>query len=198
MLASHILKSLLFFIFLLALVITSIILCRHCVIRYRNGALKIGIILGALVCIFLTLSSIILLGDYIYPFERTLEPIPHGVLVLPEDKFLRYPGEKFWHGAYEEYGLYAESFYFDPDGENPKYGIDWPPMDFEHYSYIITYGQEIDKLTYNVWDTIDIPVRTGAKVGHMTLKDEFSPEMIYIYRIPKLRIENDVNNTCGE
>ena len=68
-------------------------------------------------------------------------------------------------------------------------------MDFKHYSYVITYGQKIDKLTYNVWDTIDFPIRTGAKVGHMTLDEEFSPRMVYIYRIPKLRIENDRSQT---
>lgn len=193
---ANILKSTLIFMFLLTLLIVSILLCRHCIINLRNRTARTGVVIITVAQIIVTLLLVVLLGDYVYPFERTLKPIPHGVLVLPEDQVLQYPGQKFWHGAYEAFGFYAESFYFDPDGDNPKYGISWPPMDFEHYSYIITYGQKIDKLTYNVWDTIDIPVRTGAKVGHMILQDEFDPKMIYIYRIPKLRIENDINNTC--
>ena len=194
---SNIFKSFVVFLVLLALLIISFLLCRRCIIKFRNRTIKASAVALTAVQVFVTLIAVLLGGNYIYPFERTVEPIPHGVLVLPEDQVLNYPGEKFWHGAYEAYGLYAESFYFDTSMENPKYGLSWPTMDFEHYSYIITYGQKIDKLTYNVWDTIDIPVRTGAKVGHMTLEDEFSPEIVYIYRIPKLRIENDINNTCG-
>lgn len=197
MFESNIFKSIIVLVALMALFISSVLLCRRCLKDFRDRTKKaIHVILTA-IHIVITLFSIILFGEYVYPFERKVEPIPYGVLVLPEEYVLDYPGEKFWHGAYEAYGLYAESFYFNTSGQSQKYGISWPPMDFEHYSYIITYGQKIDTLTYNVWDTIDIPVRTGAKVGHMTLQEEFSPDLVYIYRIPKIRLENDINNTCG-
>lgn len=49
-------------------------------------------------------------------------------------------------------------------------------------------------ISYNVWETIDIPVRTGAYVGHMRLNDDFVPDKVYVYEIPRIRIENDVND----
>jgi hypothetical protein len=117
---------------------------------------------------------------------------------VPEEYALEYPGQKFWHGAYEKFGLYAESFYFNPNNNESIYGFGWPPMDFKRYCYVVTYGQKIDKLTYNVWETIDDPIRTGAKAGHMILDDTFCAEKVYIYRIPKIRIENDINKTKTE
>lgn len=188
----NIFKSLLVLLFLLTLLAISIWLICRCIIRQRSGTLKKGIVIRTVLCTLVAILCVIAFGDYVYPFERTLKPVPHGVAILPEDQVLEYPGQKHWRGAYEQFGLYAGSFYFDAESfPSQVYGVDLPPMDFKRYSYIITFGQEIEKLTYNVWDTIDRPVRTGAKVGHMVLDDEFNPEMIYIYRIPKIRIEND-------
>ena len=65
-------------------------------------------------------------------------------------------------------------------------------MDLENYTYIITYCQQIDSLSYNVWDTIDSPTYTGAYAGYMDLCDEIDPLAIYIYRIPKIRINNPI------
>jgi len=88
--------------------------------------------------------------------------------------------------------LHAESFYYNP--QKGIYGFDRTILNFERYSYIITYGQKIEKLSYSVWDVIDTPIFTGAKVGHMFLEEEFNPSKVYIYRIPKIRIENDIND----
>lgn len=136
-----------------------------------------------------------LLGDYVYPFERTIKPKLVAEFEVPEGYEAESPGNPFWHGAYEAYGLYAESLWFNPYNTlESKYGFAWPPMNLKKYSYIITYGQKIKSLSYNVWDTIDEPFRTGAKAGHMILEETFIPEKVYVYQIPKLRIDNDINN----
>lgn len=189
----YIIKSLGVLVFLIALVATCVLLVAKCIKKHREGCLKKTHVLVVLCSICLTVVCLLNMGAYAYPFERTLEPVLIAEFDVPEGFELEYPGQKFWHGAYEEYGLYAESFYFNPNNTNSIYGFGWPPMDFERYCYVITYGQKIEALSYNVWETIDEPIRTGAKVGHMVLKEEFSPEKVYVYQIPKVRIENDIN-----
>lgn len=179
---------------LLLMVIFSITLVVKRANKYRNGHLTKTDTIYVISFSCLTIICWILFGNYIYPFERTLEPVLIAEFDVPEEYHLDYPGQRFWHGAYEEYGLYAESFYFNPDDTQSVYGFGWPPMNFKKYNYIITYGQSIKKISYNVWDTIDEPVRTGAHAGHMVLEDEFKPEKVYVYQIPKIRIENDVND----
>lgn len=190
----YVLKSLLVLICLLALMLFSVGLIISCFNRHRSKMLKRVHVLFTLFFTCVTILSTILFGDYVYPFERTIDPILIAEFDVPEGYELEFPGQKYWHGAYGEFGFYAESFYFNPNNSNSVYGFGWPPMDFDRYCYIITYGQKIDTLSYNVWETIDVPIRTGAKVGHMILDDEFSPEKVYVYQIPKVRIENDRND----
>ena len=189
----YIIKSLLVLLILISLIVTSVLLVSKYIVKRKKGIHSLKRCLCAVLCCCFTLVSIALFGDYVYPFERTLNPVLIAEFQVPPGYELDFPGEKYWHGAYKQFGLYAESFYFDPENTDP-YGIGWPPMDFDHFSYVITYGQKIESLSYNVWDTIDVPVRTGAKVGHMILQEDFSPEMVYIYRIPLIRIENDRND----
>ncbi len=189
----NIIKSILVLLALLALVLFAIYRTIICIQKHRDGDLnKRAIIsLGCHICVTVIILS--LFGNYVYPFERTLDPVLIAEFDVPEKYALDYPGQVFWHGAYKEYGLYAESFHFDPDNLESKYGFGWPPMDFDRHNYIITYGQKIEKLSYNVWDTIDAPIRTGAKAGHMVLDENFYPEKVFVYEIPKVRIENDIN-----
>jgi len=190
----NVIKSLTVVVCLLSLAAICVMYISYCVDRHytKNLGRKHVVIAVCFVCVLV--FALICFGDYVYPFERKVEPVLIAEFNVPEEYELKYPGQKFWHGAYGAYGLYAESFYFNPNNSNSIYGFGWPPMDFNRYCYIITYGQRIQSLTYNVWETIEEPIRTGAKVGHMILCDEFSPEKVYVYRIPKVRIENDIND----
>ena len=161
-------------------------------VRNKDVTWRLALSLFLALCI--ALPSFVFLGDYTYPFERTLHPKLIAEVDVPERFKARKPGDPFWHGAYQAYGLCASSVWFDPYETQSKYGFAWPPMDYAHHNYIITYGQKIKSLSYNVWDMIYIPIRTGAKVGHMRLEETFIPEKVYIYQIPKVRIENDINN----
>ena len=191
----NVLKSVAVLVFLLFMVGLSVRSVLNVVRGCGRDSKRIFRYIGTVICVGVALISVVFGADYIYPFERPVNPVLIAEFDVPEEYALDYPGEKFWHGAYKAYGIYPESLYFDPDKRNSIYGFGWPPMDFETYNYIITYGQKIDSLSYNVWDTIDIPVYTGAKVGHMVLEDSFSPRKVYVYRIPKVRIDNDINST---
>ena len=176
----------------MVLIFCSVILARCIKAIYVHKSFVLIILM--LFCACVVLLSVVLLGDYVYPFERDLHPMLIAEFDVPNGYELDYPGQKFWHGAYEQFGLYAQSQYFDPTENQSIYGFGWPPMDFDKYCYIITYGQKIESLSYNVWETIDTPIRTGAKVGHMVLEKDFSPSKVYIYQSPKIRIENDIND----
>lgn len=75
--------------------------------------------------------------------------------------------------------------------------VDWPSdlespeLDFEHYSYLIVYASEAEKLTWNVWDTWDpLVFGVGRKWGTLTYEDDIDPHKVYIYRFPWEEIEN--------
>ncbi len=187
-----IIQSIIVLVLLVFLVFASV-KCIIATIKHCKQKSKKPIVhFRTIVCVTITMLNIVFIGDYIYPFERPLMPVLIAEFDVPKAYELDYPGEKFWHGAYEAYGIYGESLYFDTDNRQSLYGFGWPPMDFKTYNYIITYGQEIESLSYNVWDVIDTPIRTGAKAGHMVLAEEFSPSKVYVYRIPKIRIDNDI------
>ena len=71
------------------------------------------------------------------------------------------------------------------------FGYEIPELDLESHTYVITYGQELEDLAYYVWETIDIPIPTGAKLGHAILSEDFHNDRMYIYELPKIRIDND-------
>ena len=130
--------------------------------------------------------------DYTYPFERELKPELIATMdILPEYS----PYERgmcgYWHTEYEKYGIYPGTWQYDIEYYYSKSINDWPEMDTKEYTYIFTYCQQIETLTYNVWDIIDSPTYTGAKIGHMAFRPEIDPLCIYVYRIPKMRINND-------
>lgn len=191
----NIIKSIFVLLGLLLLLLLTILITVKIIKRFsvRPCVLHEKILFASLWVV--VICTIVLFIDFTNPLDRTLTPTLVAEFSVPEQYWLEYPGQKFWHGAYEAFGLYAESFYFNPYEKRSIYGFDWPPMDFKRYCYIITYGQKIESLSYNVWETIDAPIVTGAKAGKMVLCADFSPDKIYVYQIPKIRIENDVNKT---
>lgn len=128
--------------------------------------------------------------EYIYPFERTVNLELYAVIDIPEGQTLSRPD---WHAIYEKWGIHSGSKWMDTESVlQPHWrGFVWPDMDFENHTYIVSYGQELVALTYNVWDTVDYPYRTGAKAGHPVFSDVFERNKVYIYEIEKMRIEND-------
>lgn len=184
----YIVKSILVLLFLLSIIAATIVMIVKIINRRHNTHDK-TLIRKTIICSAIAIVSVIFLGTYTYPFERTLDPILIAEVNLDEEHAIAYPGDISWHGAYEKYGFYAGSAYFSYD-ESTRHGFSWPEMDLNNHCYIVTYGQKIDSLTYNIWDKIKYPIRTGAYSGHVQLNEEFAPQKVYIYQIPKIRIEN--------
>lgn len=188
----HIVCSIFVIIALFISTIFFVYLIRKNILSYiENGCLTTKTFLTIIVGM-LTLIAYSLLWEYTYPFEKTVELNLVEVIEIPTEHTLYGPQNLPWHAAYEKYGLWPGSLYFDTEiKEDETLGIVWPDMDFEHYTYIISYGQEVESLSYNVWETITAPMPRGAKVGHAVLSEEFDPNAIYVYQIKKMRIDNN-------
>lgn len=147
----------------------------------KRVALKLSILIST--CIFF--SIVISLFSYDFVLNPELISV---IEVFPENFPQGIYGEE-WHTVYEEYGLYPGTW-IHPHEYYRLYSDGWPEMDLQQYTYIITYCQEIESFSYNLGDVIDSPSYVGAKAGHMVLKDTIDPFKIYIYRIPRIRINN--------
>lgn len=179
-----IVKSIFVILLLIVLVSSSIKLTINFIKAYQYKVGYLGKLFFMGVLCLITLFTLVLSADYVYPFERTVDmELVMVVDCANEDEHSVHPG--VWHGVYGDYGLYSGS-----DTFHPNHADKWMELDLDHYSYIVSYGQEIESLTYNVWDTIDAPFRTGAKAGHVKLSKEFIPSRIFIYQIRKIRIDN--------
>lgn len=183
-------KSILVILFFMALVAISGWLVVLCVKAHRNHTATPDQYSITVFAVLLTLCLIAGLWKYTYPFERPVETKLVAVLEISEERTLTSPDDMSWHAAYEPYGLLPGSLYFEVDETESSLGFTWPEMDFENYTYIITYGQKIESLSYNVWEIIDAPLRTGAYAGHMVLDSYFEPNEVYVYQIQKMRIDN--------
>ena len=186
-------QSVIVIVILLLLAMLAICCLLKTIRKFKGKKLHFRHVATTVICFVLTTTCFFAFGEYANPFDQTVNA--RLIAVFPiEDKYQSsYPGQQFWHGAYKG-EPYPDSEYFNPKTK-AKYDLTMEFMYFERYSYVITYGQEIDILTYNVWETIDYPFPTGAKVGNIVFKNSFAPQTMYVYEIPKIRIENDINKT---
>lgn len=127
---------------------------------------------------------------FLRSFECQLEPELVDIVRLDPEYFPDGNIYESWHAVYEAYDNYPGTW-VHPHEYYQSRAIDaWPEMDLENYTYIITYCQEIKSLSYYVWKENNTPTYTGAKEANMILEEKVAPLTVYIYRIPKMRINN--------
>ena len=149
---------------------------------YRMGI----ILLLCLLIVIIIMVAVFLLRLY----DCQLEPELVAKVRLDPTHFPNGNIHESWHAIYESYDGYPGTW-IHPHEYYQMHTIDaWPAMDLENYTYIITYCQEIESLSYYMWRENNVPVRTGAKQGSLILKENIEPFTIFIYRIPKMRINN--------
>lgn len=184
----NILKSLGVLVYIVLIILISIRCVLKCKDAYESYEPYTGkCIFTGLLCL-VALSSSLGMLDYLYPFDRSVKFELYATLVIPPENTLQTP--QFWHAAYDNIQG-DDSFFFDPDEKYSHLGFEWPSMDYSNHTYIITYGQELESLSYNVWDVVRYPFYTGVKIGHAELSDSFDPNIVYVYEIPRIRIDNN-------
>lgn len=140
--------------------------------------------------VILALLVVVLVFVVLRQMEIQLEPELVAAVRLDPACFPDGQISETWHAVYEAYDGYPGTW-LHPHEQYQSRSMDaWPEMDLENYTYIITYCRKIESLTYNPWKENTVPVRTFAKEGHMILQDEIVPLTIFIYRIPKMRINH--------
>ena len=77
----------------------------------------------------------------------------------------------------------------------PKAAADMP-LDTKKYTYLFSYGYEVESVTYNMWDLIPwdpVPILdlgSGRRWAKIQYKEEFHEGKLYIYRLDKKALEN--------
>lgn len=69
----------------------------------------------------------------------------------------------------------------------------FPKVDFTKYTYLISRGYEVKKLSYNVWDCHGTPILDfglSTKWGTVAYENELDEHKLYIYRFPKKAVDN--------
>jgi hypothetical protein len=180
---SNVIKSNVVVCIILLLLCTDILMFLIWLLSKEKRALKII----ALILIFVSFAVIVVVRDYVYPFERTVDV--ELVTEIELDEPLTEYWVDSWQAFYEGYGLYAASYSIVARFEGRRLDFELPEMNLEKYTYVVTYGKKIEKLTYNAWDTIYAPIRTGAKKGNIQFYEEFDHK-VYVYKLKKMRIDN--------
>lgn len=188
--AEYIIKSILVTVLLIILIVLAIRVVLRCIQKANQGEKWYG---QGFLCVFsclVSLLAVITLHDYLNPAERRLEPELITTITISQEEHPDGVWGEGWHAVYGKYGSYPGTWVHPHEYYQSRSDAQWPEFDLENYTYIITYGQKIESLSYNVWDASRGPTYTGAKYGHMVLAEEVAPWEIYIYRIPKMRINN--------
>ncbi len=186
----HVWKSILVVLFLFFITVFLVCLIFRCVRLHKKKKLKISSVVLTLIAGLLTLAIYSSLWEYTYPFEQEVDLQLYKTIEIPAEHTLSGPTLS-WHASYEKWGLiFPEAKFYVPENEEYYLGYYWPEMDYEHYTYIISYGSKMKSLSYNVWEIVRYPHVSGAKIGYAELSEEFNPNEVYIYQIKKMRIDN--------
>lgn len=177
----NVLKSVVVFAALGALVTVAVHSVHKRITAHRNGAVATKQVVKTVSWCLVVILCVVLFGTYTYPFERPLQPVLIAEIDVPEV----FPYDDFGSGYWV--GVHSRCPHFDPDHPTgADKGVKWPELHVEKYSYVVTYCQKIDNLTYNIWDT----TQSGAKAGHIVFDEEITENKVYVYQIPKMRIDN--------
>ena len=138
-----------------------------------------------IVLIIPILLTIMFFSNYMYPFQREvqLEEIYRFDDAVILDKTLP------WHSIYKAYGIGIDSRFDVIYASNIDIEEE---LDFDNYTYIISYGKPIEKLSYNIWDCKGTPILdlgTSALNGYAQYGVADEEPCVYVYRIKRMRID---------
>ncbi len=124
------------------------------------------------------------------PFTRSLDPELIAEIRLDPSYFPKGVQNQPWHAVYGAYDGHNGTWVHHHEYCMERSLDPWPEMDLENYTYIITYDRKIESLSYYIWRENNTPVYTGAKEGILEYSEEVEPLMVFVYRIPKMRINH--------
>lgn len=177
---------------------------RSFVKRKRTSALSVVLRVIALALFIALLLPAACFGTYVIPWDRKVSLELVSEITTTEefdcswyciyDYEVNTPGinlVKWLANEKQDFRVSSECDHLPDVIKNDGY----VELDLDHYSYLIVFGSEAEKLTWNAWDTWDSPLLFGAgrKWGTLTCRgdsSDFDPHKIYIYKFPHEAIEN--------
>lgn len=160
------------------------------VIKHKDGTMITAIIVALVV---ITVLASIPLSLYSWPFPISIKTEEVARVTATQD--ISRPYEESWYCVYD-----VQYFGSEELSESSYCGIptcpivgEYPPMDFDRYTYLFSFEREVTEITYYVWDNKGpgiVDLGTATKWGTAKISDEVNKGIIYIYRLPKMAIDN--------
>lgn len=153
-------------------------------------------ITGKLLCCALFVLILAFLVPYADPREKNVDLQLYCVLEAATQTDNRPIDALEWYAIYESFGLGTESRFNRETVPN----VQWRDLDLGKHTYIVSFGREIDHLSYNIWDSklpAILDLGSSYKVGHVQFSSEIDSSKIYVYEIDHLRIDHDIDETAG-
>ena len=180
---NNILKSLGIFSLLVALFLFAIGILATMIQKKRVSVS--GIFSLLLITIFM-----IFLAPYVYFPDRNLDLKKYAVLQRTDLSFASSDIDPLkWYAIYEAYGFGVDSRF----NQKTIPDVEWCTLDLEHHTYIVSFAREIEKISYNIWDSEKPPILDlGAsfKIGNVTFKGENDPTKVFVYETDKVRVDH--------
>ena len=188
----YIIFSIITFLVMSLFLALSIALLIDCIRRHKCERLTLFELARFFLCLIFSISLILTHFEYLYPFERYIPVKLYAEVSIDCEDTVH---TIRWHGIYDETCISADSPFFDTERNSSwleddySVMVSWPKMDLKKNYYIVSYGSKIHTIAYNVWDNIDHPGYVNVKEGHVTFEEEYDCSKIYIYQIPRIRID---------
>ncbi len=192
-----VLKSLIMLFFVLSLCAVAVFLVTISLKCLKNKRICRGIILFVVVSIILCLA--VPLFYYTWPFDIHVKYELVGDYRMVDEREVR-PGEE-WYCVYRIGGNstvwreYTNDVIDQSVWGPPTYPIEGslPDYDFSQYSYVFSFGYQIEEISYTVWDSYaDFPFNFGfaEKLCRASLSESYYERTMFVYRLPRQAIQN--------
>ena len=151
-------------------------------IKYRVGHEKK---LLSILCIAFSFAMFFPFAPYLIP-DRTRSVELHEVLSVEQEN-----SDK--NGWWCLYDFSVLGIHFE-DGLPPEnYKIE--DSDLKNYTYLFSPGYEVESVRYNMWDIYPqdkpiIDLGYSRRFAQITIKGEWNPDKIYVYKLKKDTIQN--------
>lgn len=141
----------------------------------------------------IVLVLVVSIVPYARPYDITIEPERIASVKVLEKVNFEKDFSSSWYCVYKIDGLFGteESY----RGLVPQVAVEpvFPEMDLDRYTYLYSLGREVKELYYNVWDSrgkAPFDLGTTNKWGKVTFSDGYAEDLIYVYRFPKVAVDN--------
>ena len=150
--------------------------------------------IGTILAIIVVLGLVCILIPYSWPFPISVKLSEYAELTSLKEFHVA----ESWHCVYHI--PLMRGFMEEDLSEDSYWGIPiievvegYPEFDFYKYTYLFSFERKVEKLSYYVWDNKGpgiVDLGTANKWGTAVLSEEIYKNKIFVYRLPRIAIDN--------